>query len=140
MLGVVTKHNAVFKLEKANVVVLMPVYNYIKKKKRLYRLGEEIRVELFTGLQVVIPKGYETDISSTPFWLWSIVPPMGDFSLAAIIHDYCYSSKCVTRYEADREMLLWSNLINRNKFDNYVRYYSVRAFGWLVWRNIINLW
>jgi hypothetical protein len=136
----ITKWNATYLLEAKTPLVLLPVYNYKKRKKRLFKLGEPLEVELFCGQRITIPKGYETDISSTPFWLWSIVPPMGDFNLAAIIHDYCYTSKCVSRKQADREMLLWSNLLNRNKFDNRVRYVGVRAFGWTVWKGYVNLW
>jgi hypothetical protein len=42
-------------------------------------------------------------------------------------------------------MLKWAKATNGTKkislrnIDNYVRYFGVRLFGWLVWKNIIKL-
>ncbi len=30
-------------------------------------------------------------------------------------------------------MLYLSNKLNKNKIDNYIRYYAVRVFGWIYW-------
>ena len=50
-----------------------------------------------------------------------------------------------TRKFTDDEMFLWANKINGTEklslrnIDNKLRYWGVRAFGWLVWNGIIKL-
>lgn len=116
--------------------------------KTTYTLLESLSIELSNGDIINIPKGFEWDGSSTPRLFWSIVPPEGDFELGALIHDYLYVNKknfSYSRKFADTEMLLWSKKVSgttkasiRN-IDNYIRYYAVRIFGGLVWKNIIKI-
>ena len=98
---------------------------------------ENIEVVLSDGETLTIPSGFKTDLSSSPRFLWWAFPPYGPFLIAAIIHDYLY----VTDYKrqelgtskakrfADKQMLLFSNLVNKNKFDNLMRYWAVYLFG-----------
>ena len=39
---------------------------------------------------VVVPKGFRTDLASSPRILWPILPPFGRWSAAAVLHDYLY--------------------------------------------------
>jgi hypothetical protein len=39
---------------------------------------------------VVVPEGFVTDFASVPRALWSIFPPIGLYTKAAVIHDYLY--------------------------------------------------
>lgn len=108
-----------------------------------WELGENLSVTLSNGDLIVIPKGFRTDFSSTPEFLWSILKPFGDFLLAPIVHDFMYRNKYRefqlgtygARLFADKEMLYISNETNarhwHDRLDNYVRYFLVRIFGWL---------
>ena len=104
------------------------------KKGKKWAVASAIIHELSNGEVITIAEGFETDLSSVPKILWGIFPPYGNFLLAALVHDYLY----VTKYKddrafADKEMLIVSNKIHNNKIDNYLSYYAVVLFGWVVW-------
>jgi hypothetical protein len=108
-----------------------------------WELTKEITFMLSNGEVITIPKGFQTDFSSVPEFLWGIMKPFGEFLLAPIVHDYLYRNeynlKKLGKYESrlfhDKEMLLISKKTNskhwHNRLDNYARYYLVRAFGWI---------
>lgn len=140
---IITKDNIRELQKEFSVVVRRRVNN--GNTKPLYRLEKELFIQLLKGNPYVnevinIKEGFIWDLSSVPRPLWGLLPPDGDFELASLIHDYLYIYKQVSRKEADKEMLLWSKIISgtNNKIslrniDNYVRYYAVRAFGWIYW-------
>lgn len=106
-----------------------------------WEVNENLSVTLSNGDIIVIPKGFKTDFSSVPEFLWGILKPFGDFILAPIVHDYLYRNdykvKTLGWYKArlfaDREMLYISRITNsrkwHNRLDNNVRYLFVRLFG-----------
>ena len=106
-----------------------------------WRLIEPIPVHLSNGDVIVIPKGFETDFSSIPEFLWGLMKPFGDFLLAPIVHDWMYRNDYKVdeigwreaRLFADKEMLYISKKTNskkwHNRLDNNVRYLFVRMFG-----------
>ena len=108
---------------------------FIKGKK--WEVEEPIVVKLSNEYFITIPKGFRTDLSSVPKILWGIFPPFGNFLLASIVHDYLYVIKYKSnRAFCDKEMLIISNKLNKNKIDNYLRYWAVRLFGWIYWRYV----
>ena len=108
------------------------------KRGKKWKTANELRVELSDKSVLIIPVGFETDLSSVPKFLWGIMPPFGNFLIGALVHDYLYIAKDKRgRKFADKEMLRLSNLHNKNKIDNYIRYYGVRVFGALYWFDII---
>ncbi len=104
-----------------------------------YVLENDITIKLSNNDIITIPKGFKYDLSSSPRFLWSILPPDGDFAIGALIHDYLYVNKLYNRKFNDLEMLKWSIVMNGTRkislrnIDNYTRYYGVRLFGWFVW-------
>ena len=81
---------------------------------------------------VVVPLGFKWDGASVPKYARSILPRWGDYSGAALVHDYMYSTECIEikdRSKADKIFL------NNMKEDgvSYIRrklmYYAVRLFG-----------
>lgn len=112
-------------------------YIFVETNK-VYELLEGIDYVLSNHEQIHIPVGFETDLRSVPPFLWGICPPFGNFLLGAIVHDYLYVTKDKRgRKFADMEMLRISNKLNKNKLDNYTRYFAVRIFGGLYWNDII---
>ena len=111
-----------------------------------WELSRQIKVSLSSGDSVVIPKGFETDLSSIPEFWWGVQKPFGDFLLAPLVHDWMYRNKYneeelgtyKARLFADKEMLIISKLTNsdkwHNKLDNIVRYWGVRIFGWFTYK------
>lgn len=106
---------------------------YILKTAKYWKIQKEMQVQLSTGQTIIIPVGFVTDLSSSPELLWNIAPPYGNFLMGAIIHDFLYVNDVETKGYADREMLRWSQRINANQVDNYVRYAMVRLFGRKWW-------
>ena len=134
----ITKENIVDYLENGLVKTSM-VYPITSEKH--YIVLEEIIIKLSNDEIIKIPKGFTFNGSSSPRFLWWLFPPYGDFFFAAIIHDYLYhimfksdelGIKLAKKF-ADKEMLIWSNILNNRNFgkkiDNYLRYYAVILFG-----------
>jgi len=104
---------------------------------------EDIEEKLSTGEKIVIPKGYQTDLSSVPPFLWGIFPPFGMFLKAALVHDFIYSEdwrreemgdKENKRF-ADEQMLFLSNKYNpKGAIDNTIRFWAVKYFGKKVYK------
>lgn len=105
-----------------------------------YSLENKISLLLSNGDILELRPGFEWDLSTTPRILWSLFPPDGQYELGVLVHDFIYVNKTHSRKFADKEMLKWSMAVSgtKNKWslrniDNYIRYYAVRLFGWIVW-------
>ena len=134
----ITKKNVVDYLEKGLVKTSM---FYPITKDAHYIVEEELTIKLSNEEIIKIPKGFVFNGSSSPRFLWWLFPSYGDFFFAAIIHDYLYDIKFksneinikLAKKRADKEMLIWSNILNNRNFgkkiDNYLRYYAVLLFG-----------
>lgn len=126
---VITLDNAIEVLKNEEPVQLSPIYKDGLNVAK-FVLVKHLTIKLSNGDIITIPKGFRTDLSSVPNFLWPLLSPYGDFLLAAIIHDYLYVKDYISQEFADKEMLIWSNVINpRKKWDNYLRYWGVRLFG-----------
>jgi hypothetical protein len=89
-----------------------------------------ITVQLSNGDIITIPEGYITDFASIPQILWFIMPPIGKFNFAVLVHDWLYD----TRYKNDRkfadlEMKYWMKIASVPRFQRFLMYIAVRAFG-----------
>lgn len=86
------------------------------------------------GLTVAVPKGFITDFASVPRLLWSVFPPMGRYSRAAVIHDWLYSnSKTCSRFLADAIFRDAMKDLGVPMWRRVVMYYAVRICGWKGW-------
>ncbi len=130
----VTIQNVLDKCKSEDLIVISPVYR-ISGNRQKFKIMSPIKIKLSNYEVISIPKGFVTDLSSVPNYLWWAFSPYGNFLLAAIIHDYLYVNNLFNRKFADKEMLLWSSVLNpKNKVDNYIRYAAVRIFGKSWWR------
>lgn len=86
------------------------------------------------GKRVEVPVGFVTDGASVPraFW-WYASPFSGRHAAAALVHDYCYQSACVTKEEADDifEEAMLSCGVRKGKAKAMAA--SVRMFGRRAW-------
>ena len=83
---------------------------------------------------IVVHAGLITDFASTPRLTWSLLPPIGKFSKAAVVHDYLYIRQIGDRAWADRVFLEAMHVSRVNIINRYLYYWGVRAFGWWAWR------
>ena len=51
---------------------------------------------------VEVPKGFVTDFASIPRPFWALLPPDGEYTYAAIVHDYLYWTQTRPREVADQ--------------------------------------
>lgn len=82
---------------------------------------------------IEVPKGFVTNLASTPRLLWWILPPFGRYTKASVVHDYLYSSHIFPRNTSDR---IFHELMIRYrtfKWKAKVMYRAVRLLGKLAW-------
>lgn len=80
-----------------------------------------------------VPKDFVTDFASIPKFLWSLYPPHGQYTRAAIIHDYLYQDRLVARKIADQVFKEQMKIDGVNWFTRNVFYIAVRTFGGAVY-------
>ncbi len=90
-----------------------------------------------TGIRIKVPSGFRTDLASVPRPMWSILPPFGKHSRAAIIHDYLYRTNGLagklTRAQCDR---IFYQIMRHNRVAihrAWLMWLGVRIGGWLPW-------
>lgn len=111
-----------------------PVTRYLgedSKGRALEELVEPLVVDLWLGggrLQLYVPRGFVTDFASVPRFFWRVLPPNGPYRVAAIVHDFLYTTSC-DRFLADA---IFRDLMKRTgvvMWKRIVMYYAVRVFG-----------
>lgn len=93
-----------------------------------YFIGEEDSDEF-----VIVPKGFETDFASVPRLFWTLIPPDGTYTQAAVLHDFLYFKKLYVRKRCDEIFLEAMKVLKVNWFKRRIMYWAVRAFGWIGW-------
>jgi hypothetical protein len=75
---------------------------------RMYFLSKQISWSPEPGQngykKVQVPIGFVTDFASIPRVFWTVLPPDGTYTYAAIIHDYLYWDQSVSKKDADMIM------------------------------------
>ena len=91
-----------------------------------YQIGNTTHV-------IVVPAGFVTDFASTPRAIWSVLPPMGRYQLAAVVHDFLYWEQGCTREQADAllRVAMAESQVEPGKRDIIWR--AVRSFGGSAW-------
>lgn len=84
--------------------------------------------------RIIVPSGFITDFASVPKIFWNIVPPVGKYAPAAVVHDWLYSTKKLSRKEADKIFLRAMKELGVSLWKRYIMYFAVRAFGWSHWK------
>lgn len=108
------------------------IHRYITNGEVCASLTRPLAYVTSGGRVYIVPKGFDTNFASIPKILWSILPPVGKHTQAAVLHDYLYTFGCglgVSRKEADEifyEAMLISHVA---KPTAKVMYWCVRLFG-----------
>ncbi|HEY4533122.1 MAG TPA: DUF1353 domain-containing protein [Fusobacterium sp.] len=115
-------------------LILHPLVN--GEKNELY---QEYVYEI-NGYQIKVPQGFVTDLASVPRIFWSIFPPFGKYTPAAIVHDFLYSKfndTGINRTLADRIFLLIMKELGVGYLKRNTMYKAVRVFGESSWKEKI---
>ena len=83
---------------------------------------------------IKVPKGFITDFASIPKQFWSLIPPYGKHTKAAVVHDYLYKNHSTTRKEADQIFLKAMEALGVNPIKRGLMFNAVRAFGGKAWK------
>lgn len=68
----------------------------------LQDMNFKVRLNNKSTAKIVVPRGFVTDLASTPREIWSLYPPFGKYLTASILHDYLYWQQVCTREQADK--------------------------------------
>lgn len=101
--------------------------------RNLYRLDQPlIYVDNWDNwtLRIEVPCGFVTDFASVPRFLWPFFPPAGKWNRAAVLHDYLYSQRSVSRFLADALFREAMFKLGVPVWRRVLMYYAVRMFGW----------
>ncbi|MEJ2790418.1 MULTISPECIES: DUF1353 domain-containing protein [unclassified Pseudoxanthomonas] len=85
--------------------------------------------------EVVVPRGFVTDLTSVPRAFWQVMRPEGRYAYAAVVHDYLYWTQERSREEAD---LIFRYAMQDSKVDPRKAdaiYGMVRKFGDASWKD-----
>ena len=99
---------------------------------RIYRLKESL--EYVTSLIpddpiIVVPAGYESDGASVPRVFWSFFPPSGQYTKAAILHDWLCDTRKIPSSTAHA---IFAEALQDLRVPRRVRWpmsWAVRLFG-----------
>lgn len=87
--------------------------------------------------QIVVPAGFVTDFASIPRAFWASLSPHGQYSRAAVLHDFLYWTQSCTRAQADRLFLQMMKQSGVSPANRQTIYGAARAAGEGGWqRNI----
>ncbi len=102
-----------------------------------YKLLDNYYYEV-NGYIICVPRGFITDLASVPKMFWTIFPPFGKYTPAAIVHDFLYSkynNTGINRTLADKIFLFIMKELKVNILKRYAMYKAVRIFGEPSWKS-----
>jgi hypothetical protein len=85
--------------------------------------------------EVTVPKGFVTDFASIPKVFWSLLRPDGEYTYAAIIHDYLYWTQTRSREESDQIFKLVMRDFSVDSIKAEAIFSIVRFGGGYAWKN-----
>lgn len=105
--------------------------------QRAWILLNDIRYSIGnTGIELVVPSGFVTDLASIPSMFWGpplFLTPTGQYGRAAIIHDYLYWSQKCSRDQADRLLVVAMKESGVAAIDESAIYLGVHTGGGPAW-------
>ena len=85
--------------------------------------------------KITVPIGFKTDLASIPRFFWRVLPPVGKYDAAAVVHDYLYQNNGVTRLVADDVLREAMGVLGVPTWQVGVIYAGVRVGGWKPWND-----
>lgn len=82
---------------------------------------------------ITVPVGFKTDLASIPSIVWPLIPKVGKYDKAAVIHDFLYQNNGCTRGEADAVLQEAMRVLKVPGWRLKLIYAGVRTSGWHKW-------
>lgn len=87
----------------------------------------------YNAQTITVPAGFITDLASIPQPMWVVLPPIGSYDKAAVVHDYLYRYNGVSRLEADQVLLQGMKDLGVPGWKVWTIYAGVRVGGGVRW-------
>ena len=103
---------------------------------RKWMIARAFKYYIYANLEgdcVDIPEGYITDFASVPRVFWHIVPPDGQYTQAAVVHDYLYDNEIYSKEKADHIFYQAMGVLGVPDWKRNVMYWAVKHFGKPSW-------
>lgn len=100
------------------------------EREFIYFIGKEDSDEF-----VVVPIGFTTDFASVPRLFWTILPPDGTYTQAAVLHDYLYHTQQYSRKRSDEIFYEAMGILKVPRWKKWIMYKCVRLFGGKGWND-----
>jgi len=84
---------------------------------------------------IEVPVGFVTDFASVPRAFWSALPPDGEYTYAAILHDYLYWNQATDRATADLVLKAAMEDFGVSTTDAFLVYNGVKIGGQGPWND-----
>lgn len=84
---------------------------------------------------VTAPRGFVTDFASVPRLFWTLLPPDGIYTYAAVLHDFLYWEQSTSRPAADEVLKLAMQELKVSTATADAIYAAVRTFGSSAWED-----
>ncbi len=114
-----------------------PEYPTLKQTEA--KLWENVKVVNWEaqGVTGAVPVGFETDGASVPRAFWALFPPLGKYSIAALVHDFLYkhhiaiegSEDIIDRPTCDMIFRDLMEEVGVSRWKRWTMWRAVRAFG-----------
>ena len=85
-------------------------------------------------LEIHVPKGFVTDFASIPRPFRILIPKLGRYNKAAVLHDFLYQTQHYSRAQTDYIFLNAMVDLDVAGWKANLMYWCVRLGGWLAWR------
>ena len=116
--------------------VRVSISRYTKDSK-LFTLSDNFlcqveRPGFSTVEDIIVPRGFKTDLASVPRLFWPLIGPFGKWTMAAIVHDYLYDKECPNKFMRKEADIIFYEAMRYhyvNIITAKVMYYMVRLFG-----------
>lgn len=100
-----------------------------------WRLVKPLMYVTNEGEAITVPAGFICDLASIPPIARPLFPVNGDWTEAAVIHDWLYDGKIGSRERADEIFLEAMEDLGVSWWRRRIMYRAVRLGGWLYWRD-----
>jgi len=122
---------------------LTPLIVEVMPSGKIFRLHFAFTYQL-GKMKITVPVGFDTDFASIPRFARMLIPKLGRYNKAAVIHDYLYQHHMIektyklsyvfTRAEADAIFRDGMRDLGVAKWKYTLMYWAVRLGGFLAWR------
>lgn len=82
---------------------------------------------------LMVPAGFVTDLASIPRGLWNLIPKIGKYDRAAVVHDFLYQFNTCSRADADFVLKEAMEVSGVSWWPRWPIYLGVRVGGGKVW-------